>query len=524
MKKIISVILCLVLVLSCFIPTFAVEENEEYPTVYIVGAHTNPIYNAEGEEVYPLKADIVGTVKETLGPCLEDLAKGMLTGDYTDYAEEFNASWSPIFEDLILDKNGDVTNGSYPKNITQTTHLEGKTSGYDVWDCRFWYDWRKSPIETAAELKEHIDNVLEATGKDKVQLIGRCYGANVIATYLELYKDHAKQFISDVSYYSSSIMGIDFMSALFSGQIELDNEALASFLKYYIGDQGLVGDENCAQFALALIEVMRQMNSLGLTGDAFMSFVDNFKADLFPLIIRNTFGGWLSYWAMVTPELYEQARDFVFNTDEIRAEYAGFIAKADEYYYNVQVNVVDTMLEMKDAGINFYIFVKYNFPEFPLYDGASTQGDADTSVERQSFGATCADYDKVFDDAYLATVAPEKLKYISPDNKIDASTCLFPETTWFAKDLHHNYFAPLQEPSVEIMRYDLTVDNDKYPQYMINVDNATLAPFEGTDEDFDKADKNMLTAIFDFIKAFANLVINLVKGEVEFTFNLDSIL
>ena len=523
MKKFLSILLCLVITFCCVSPSLATEP-EEYPTIYIVGAHTNPIYNAQGEEVYPLKADIVGTVKETLGPCLEDLALGMVTNDYTAYAEEFNASWSPIFKDLILDKNGDVTNGSYAKNKTVTSHLEGKTSGYGVWDCRFWYDWRKSPIETAHELKSHIDNVMDATGKEKVQLIGRCYGANVIATYLELYKDHAKQHVSDISYFSSSIMGIDFMSALFSGQITLDNEAMASFLNYYIDEQGLIGDDTCASFALALVELMRQAEALGVAGDAFLSFVDNFKADLFPLIIRNTFGGWLSYWSMVTPELYEQARDFVFDTEEIRTEYAGFIAKADDYYYNVQVNIVDTMLEMKEAGINFNIFVKYNFPEFPLYEGAATQGDADTSVYRQSFGATCADYDKVLPEEYLASVLPENLKYISQDKKIDASTCLFPETTWFIKDLHHNYFAPLEAPAAEIMRYDLTVDNEKYPQYMMNVENATLTIFEGTDEDFNKAEKNYFTASFDFIKAFFELVVNLIKGELVFSFNIDSIL
>ncbi len=523
MKRIFSVVLTLILVLSCLSPTFATEP-EEYPTIYIVGAHTNPIYNAQGEEVYPLKVDFAGIIKETLGPCCEDLAKGMVTGDYTDYAEEFNASWSPIFKDLILDKNGDVTNGSYTKFETQTSHLEGKTSGYGVWDCRFWYDWRKSPIETAHELKVHIDTVLEATGKDKVQLIGRCYGANVIATYLELYKDHAKQKVSDISYFSSSIMGIDFMSALFSGQIKLENEAFGNFLNYYIEEQGLIGDETCAAFAVALVELMQQAKTLGLTGDAFLSFVNNFKAELFPLLLRNTFGGWLSYWSMVTPELYEQARDFVFDTEEVRAEYAGFIEKADEYYYTVSVNVIDTMLEMKESGIKFNIFVKYNFPEFPLYEGATTQGDCDTSVYRQSFGATCADYDKVFTDEYLSSVSEENMKYISPDKKIDASTCMFPDTTWFVKDLHHNYFAPLETPVVEIMRYDLTVNNEKYPQYMINVDNATLDVFEGTDEDYNKPDKNFFTVFIDFMKAFVKLVGGLISGEAEFSFNIDAII
>lgn len=522
MKKILSVIICVTIILSCFAPSFA-SEPEEYPTVYVIGAHKNDIYNAQGETVYPLNADLGAIIKETLGPCLKELAKGMITNDYTSYAEEFNASWSPIFKDLILDKNGEVTNGSYTRFQTETDHLAGKTSGFGPWDCRFWYDWRESPIKTAHELKAHIDKVMELTGKDKVQLIGRCYGANVITAYLELYKDHAKTYISDISYYSSSVMGVDFMSALFSGQIKIENEALDSFLDYYISEQGLIGDETCATFAVALIELMNQAKMLGVTGDAFMSFVENFKADLFPLILRNTFGGWLSYWAMVTPDLYEQARDFVFNTEEVRAEYAGFIAKADEYYYTVQVNAIDTMLEMKDAGINFYIFAKYNFPEFPLYEGATAQGDGDTSVYRQSFGATCADYDKVLSEEYLSTVAPENMKYISPDKKIDASTCMFPDTTWFVKDLHHNYFAPLEAPSVEIMRYDITVDSEKYPQFMVNVNNASLAPFEGTDEDYDKADENIFIATVDYIKAFFDLIIKLIKDEVKFSFNIGAL-
>ncbi len=522
MKKVLSVILCLVLTLACVAPSFATEP-EEYPTIYVIGAHKNEIYNAQGEKVYPLKIDFAGTIKETLGPCLKELAKGMITDDYTSYAEEFNASWAPHFEDLILDPNGEVTNGSYPEFYTETDHLVGKTSGFGPWDCRFWYDWRESPIRTAHELKAHIDDVMEKTGKDKVQLIGRCYGANVIAAYLELYKDHAKACVSDISYYASSIMGVDFMSALFSGQITMENEAMANFLECYIADRGLIGDENCASFALALVELFEQANMLGVTGDAFISFLNNFKDDLFPLILRNTFAGWLSYWAMVTPDLYEQARDFVFNTDEVRAEYAGFIQKADEYYYTVQVNAIDTMLEMKDAGINFYIFAKYNFAEFPLYEGATAQSDADTPVFRQSFGATCAEYNKVLSEEYLASVSTDNLKYISPDRIIDASTCLFPETTWFVKDLHHNYFAPLENPSVEIMRYDITVDSEKYPQYMENVENASLTPLMVTDEDLNKTENNYFTALFDFMKAFFNLIVNLIKGEVEFEFNIGAI-
>jgi hypothetical protein len=99
---------------------------------------------------------------------------------------------------------------------------------------------------------------------------------------------------------------------------------------------------------------------------------------------------------MTTPELYEKARDYIFATDELRKEYAGFIEKADDFHYDVQLKVIDTMKELDEAGINFYNFTKYNFPEVPLYEGARAQGDADTTVFRQSFGATASDYNEVF--------------------------------------------------------------------------------------------------------------------------------
>ena len=50
-KRVISFLLSLVMVISLLPVQAFATEPEEYPTVYIVGAHTNPVYNAEGEEV-----------------------------------------------------------------------------------------------------------------------------------------------------------------------------------------------------------------------------------------------------------------------------------------------------------------------------------------------------------------------------------------------------------------------------------------------------------------------------------------
>ncbi len=528
MKKIISLLLCFIMIFSFAVPVIAAEEEPEYPTVYVIGAHKNDIYNAKGETIYPLDVDLGESIKGALLPCLEKLAVGMLTDDYTEYVEEFNSAMAPIYEELILDKDGNVSNGSYTRFHYTKENFPAKSSGFGIWDYRFWYDWRTSPTVTAYELKDCIDRVIKATKKDKVQIIGRCYGANVIAAYLELYKDHAKKYVSDVCYYSSSVKGIDFMSALFSGDIYLDDKSINNFLDYYISEKDVINDEAAGELIVTLAEILQQVQVLGLSGDALMSFIDMFIDDLMPVILRNSYGGWLSYWSMVTPEKYEKARDYVFGTDELKKEYAGFIAKADDFYYKVQLNAESTMKELHNAGINFYNFTKYNFPEIPLYEGARTQGDADTSVFRQSFGGTAADYNTVFSEDYLSKVSPQNRKYISPDLKIDASTCLFPDRTWFVKDLHHDFFGPLQSISMELMRYDMTVDNERLPQFVTFVgetedtNGKNLIPTIGTDEDAERVHDDIIHSTFRFIKALIRLFINILKGSFSFDSNIFS--
>ena len=88
--------------------------------------------------------------------------------------------------------------------------LEKKNENYSTYNYRFWYDWRLSPLVTGVELKNYIDRVLEATGEDKVNIVGRCLGANIIAAYVALCPDHAEAYVDDIGYYAPSIEGIDF--------------------------------------------------------------------------------------------------------------------------------------------------------------------------------------------------------------------------------------------------------------------------------------------------------------------------
>ena len=65
--------------------------------------------------------------------------------------------------------------------------------------------------------------------------------------------------------------------------------------------------------------------------------------------------------------------------------------------------------------------------------------DGEVAVKDSSFGATCAPNGEVFSKEYLdAAKAAGTDGYISADKKIDASTCRYPDQTWFVKNCSHN--------------------------------------------------------------------------------------
>ena len=113
-----------------------------------------------------------------------------------------------------------------------------------------------------------------------------------------------------------------------------------------------------------------------------------------------------------------------------------------------------------------------------------------------------------------ASVSEENQKYISPDHKIDASTGLLPENTWYIKNLHHNYWAAIEGICLDIINNDYNVSNqDVYPQFMDNNNNmAEVTP----DEDYNKPADHPLVSLMRFLTALFNFVTKLFNGGISF--------
>ncbi len=509
MKKVLVFVLSLCIILSSMVLVSAVEIEDD-PIIYIMGA-AGEIYDAEGNQIHPINADAGAIIKETLVPCLEEFALGYLSGDFEAYAQEFYDAFAPVYEKVRLDNNGEASDGSSCRWNVETEYVNDKKGDYRIFDYHFKYDWRLSPFQTAKELKIYIDRVKAATGKDKVNIVSRCYGSNVVATYLEEYTDHAAENVGKVLYYTASIYGVTYLTAFFSGQVELDGDAIDSFVDYYLDNSDLFQDEEVKAFLETLVPFLKQISVLDGVTDLAENVVNDVKSDLIPKFLRASFGSWPSHWAMVLPEYYEQARDFVFG--DCKEEYARLIEKADAYHYNVQLNFEKTAKELEERGVKFYNVVKYNSPAYPLSKEAVEQSDCYTTVKDQSFGAVAAKYGEILSDDYIATI--ENKKYLSPDKVIDSTGALWPDTTWYIKDLFHDVFPPYVHDRmfVDIFRENLTVDNEKYPQFLqYDKSTETVSALVVNEEDIGIVNENKrFTTAIRFLTALINLITKILK-------------
>ena len=107
--------------------------------------------------------------------------------------------------------------------------------------------------------------------------------------------------------------------------------------------------------------------------------------------------------------------------------------------------------------------------------------DGTIATDRESFGATCADVDGTLGEGYKqAKECVCGKNHVSADNQIDASTCRFPDITWFGKNLKHtcadNFIAELVNLIVYSDRQITVWDYAEYPQYLINLNGEELVP------------------------------------------------
>ncbi|MDO4380718.1 MAG: hypothetical protein Q4D20_07590, partial [Clostridia bacterium] len=96
------------------------------------------------------------------------------------------------------------------------------------------------------------------------------------------------------------------------------------------------------------------------------------------------------------------------------------------------------------------------------------QTDGMATVKDASLGATCAKFGEKLPESYIAS---HNSKYVSGDKIIDAGSCLYPDSTWFVKNLDHSLMPGVLENFCATLiakeNQPTVFDSERYPQFMV---------------------------------------------------------
>ncbi|MGN1194361.1 MAG: hypothetical protein ACI4SB_02655 [Acutalibacteraceae bacterium] len=490
MKKFLSVILCMIIIFGTMSSAYARETGSDLrssvPVIYISG-DSNELSYDNGTKTFEIDDMLKifqnsedGSISEAAFNILRPfLIKGIVFNEWDDYYDAVYKEISDVYKPIMLDENGnpntDCDIPQWQKNDMQNAMTYNRASGdgtYSESDYRFYYDWRLDPIELADQLHTFIEGVKKASGHDKVSLSVKCLGSNIVLAYINKYStDSLKGVGIDVS----TSMGADFLSGILSGDFGIDGNSisrLANELTAKHDDEGIYTD--LVRFATSTIDLLESTGVIDtLTDVAKAQLYSKIEYGIISALALSTFMTFPGYWALVQTDDFEKALTYVFGEEgsEKRIQYKGLIEKITNYNETIKKNVYPIMQKLEDNSVNICVVSKYGSQMTPVLKDGSILGDEYVSAYNSSFGATTSTiYDTLSDDYIAGQIEKGLGRYISPDKHIDASTCLFPDYTWFFKGVSHGYYStPEVDLIMKVMDADrqLTVNDFDLTQFIV---------------------------------------------------------
>ena len=486
MKKALSLLLAFLLAFSVCVTAFAAPSSgtnltARDPVIYMAGDSSEIAYD-DGNKTFRIDkadelfgdsddSDVLEAVISVLQPLL---LEGLLFNRWDNYYAALEKEIADVFSPIAMDENGDPKPGTgIKKEFTDRMasdlrrNIVQSDGGYREKSYEFFYDWRMDPMEVAEQLHDYIEGVKAATGHDQVNLSVRCLGCNVVLAYVAKYgTDSLHGMAMDVA----TSLGADFLGGMLTGDFGLDGYAISRFLR----DMNLYADAGIDEFVMASLELLA---SSGLTDLSLKvlraTLYERIEVGVISALSLASVMTMPCYWGLVPYEQFDQALSNVFGPEgsEKREQYAGLIEKITVYNEQIKKNVLPIMRGISEDGVNIIVISKYGTQLLPVLKDGSMIADFYVSAARSSFGATTSDIYSCLSDEYIAE--REALgygKYISPDKQIDASTCLFPDFTWFFKGVQHGYYT--REESDLLMKVmdadtQLTIDDFEWTQFVM---------------------------------------------------------
>ncbi len=472
MKKLISLLLCAVMLFTLGVPYVAAEETapaayDGNPLVIVRGFDATGLKSEDGSFAINLQFSDVVTVAKSF------ILDFVVSKDSELFLDNVMTVLGNVFFALGNDAEGnsiqtiyfDKYDGSMAENEQALASFgdiaeEGlvktacdKIGSENVY--YFTYDWRRSAKELASDLNTFIKSVTKASGAKKVNIVAVSMGGMVTTSYLYQY---GAGKVDNLTFLSSTHNGTYTCGDCFNGDIYFDGTVFYNQTKRLI--QGNIITD-------ILLTVMNSMGLFDSAAQALNDIVSDTSYILNSDIMRNSLGSLLGLWALCPDDVFDSAVEFIYSGHE--EEYPVMMEKLEET--REFLFATETTLKKAAAkGAKLSFISNYGSPMAPYYKHSNLMGDSVLETKLTSNFANVALYGETLTDEELAGVSS---KYISPDRTIDASAAKFKTKVWFVKDAGHvptEYNSEFSEFVLwlALSETQLNVASDKaYPRFMI---------------------------------------------------------
>lgn len=486
MKKILSVFMALLVAFLLSATAFAKSESKSVPIINVTGfARTNLVMD-KGEEteerVFSPSNDSITALLKNAAP---DILAFLLLGNNRRAAKALVPDLNELFEPLRFDDSG--------KPVYNNISLE-KESGGSNGNYTFRYDWRYDVMDIANNLNEFIHYVKNKESAEKVALVSESMGGAVTMAYLYLY---GYNDVSAVVMCSSALFGITVMGDIFTKNLSINSKYLMGYLKGFIQ-----GDSADKVLIRGMITTFGTVLANPLT-KRLNGFIEDEKDYIYEESLCDLFGNIPGLWSFIPDEYYENAKKTMLD----ETQNAELIKTIDVYHYNVRPNTEKILKEIKSNGVTVAFISNYGLYSFPVSENGDYMSDFLIDTKFTSGGAVCSGVDSTLGENYVQA-NPDGHNHLSCDGQIDASTCMFPENTWFVKGMIHTWYNSDYHELVNwIIAAGESADvysNKKFPQFLSDCNDDGTLEILSKENSNPLCDKITVHTIAEFIKSLFN--------------------
>ena len=276
----------------------------------------------------------------------------------------------------------------------------------------------------AERLYDLIQTAKEQTGHDKVNLIPISQGGSIFNALMGVYRDKGENMADDVHrvcFIVPAADGTAILGDIYTKGLLDDPEALYGYMIPSLMDE--------------------DQEWLGYLVDIILRYLPN--ANVNAILDRAVFrlvDGYLKYstcmWALLPSASYPEAREIYLSGPE-----DAYIREQTDWFYEIQKNARQSILELQAAGIEFFDVVDYNYTMYKICDSwDKVNADGIIQTDSESFGAVtgCVDTplpaDYVQQNTYCTNPSHN---HMDEARIVDASTGILCEHTFYFKDQDH---------------------------------------------------------------------------------------